>query len=59
MKLNSTINSIVFDPQYKHRMTDFGCYPSDPLSPEEVRTFVRKEVPIWVQRVRDANMEIQ
>jgi hypothetical protein len=30
-----------------------------PMSIGEVAAFIRKEIPIWAQRVRDAHLDVQ
>jgi tripartite-type tricarboxylate transporter receptor subunit TctC len=58
-KLNTTINSILDSPEYKQRALDQSCNPTNSLLPDAVRAFIRKELPLWVQRVHDAKLEIQ
>ena len=58
-KLNATIYTILQNPEYRKRVSGQGCNPTSPTSPAEVRAFVKKEVPLWVQRVQDAKLEIQ
>jgi tripartite-type tricarboxylate transporter receptor subunit TctC len=58
-KLNRTITSILDEPQSKERLISQGCNPIGPMQPSAVADFIRAEVPRWVQRVRDAHLEVQ
>lgn len=58
-KLNATITAILNEPQIKERVIGQGCNTVEPMSPQAVSNFVRAEVPRWVQRVRDAHLEVQ
>jgi tripartite-type tricarboxylate transporter receptor subunit TctC len=58
-KINTTINSILAQPQYQERAVQQGCNPPTPMSAGEVGDFIKSEVPRWVQRVRDAKLEVQ
>src|ERR1700728_1038302 len=57
--LNSTIYKMLDDPKVKEAMVDLGCDPVSPMSTGEVAAFIRKEIPIWGQRVRDAHLDVQ
>jgi tripartite-type tricarboxylate transporter receptor subunit TctC len=58
-KLNATINAILENAESRQRVTAQGCNPTSAMTPDAVRAFIRKEVPLWVQRVHDAKLEIQ
>jgi tripartite-type tricarboxylate transporter receptor subunit TctC len=58
-KLNTTINAVLVDRQYKQKVVDQGCNPTGPMSPDAVGAFIRQELPLWTQRVRDAKLEVQ
>ncbi len=57
--LNSTIYKVMSDPKIQQTMVDLACNPVPTMSTGEVAAFIRKEGPIWGQRVRDAHLEVQ
>lgn len=57
--LNSTIYTVMADAKVKDAMTDLACNPVPAMSTGEVAAFIRKEIPIWGQRVRDAHLDVQ
>jgi tripartite-type tricarboxylate transporter receptor subunit TctC len=57
--LNSTIYTVMADPKFNDAMVDLACNPVSPMSTREVAAFIRKEIPIWGQRVRDAHLDVQ
>ncbi len=58
-KINKTIETISAEPQYQERAVEMGCNPFIWMSPADTKDFIAKEVPRWVQRVRDANLQDQ
>lgn len=58
-KLNTSITAILDEPQSRERLIGQGCDPVGPMPPPAVADFIRAEVPRWVQRVRDAHLEVQ
>jgi tripartite-type tricarboxylate transporter receptor subunit TctC len=58
-KLNSTIYMVMGDPKNNEAIVDQTCNPVPPMSTSEVAAFIRKEIPIWAQRVRDAHLDVQ
>jgi tripartite-type tricarboxylate transporter receptor subunit TctC len=57
--LNSEIYTVMGDSKVKGAMVDLACNPVPTMSTSEVAAFIRKEIPIWAQRVRDAHLDVQ
>jgi tripartite-type tricarboxylate transporter receptor subunit TctC len=57
--LNSTVYMALGDSKVKDAMVDLACNPVPTMSTGEVATFIRKEIPVWGQRVRDAHLDVQ
>jgi tripartite-type tricarboxylate transporter receptor subunit TctC len=57
--LHHTIYSVLGDQKFKDAMIDQACDPVATMSTGEVAAFIRREIPIWAQRVRDANLDVQ
>jgi len=55
-KLNSEINRILKDPDFRTQIIKIGI---DPLggTPEQLATYLREQLPIWTQRAIDAGLE--
>lgn len=55
-KLNSEINKILKDPEFREQIIKIGI---DPLggTPEELGTYLRDQIPIWKQRAVEAGLK--
>lgn len=55
-KLNNEINNILKDPDFRAQIIKIGI---DPLggTPEQLATYLREQLPIWMQRAIDAGLK--
>jgi tripartite-type tricarboxylate transporter receptor subunit TctC len=58
-KLNSAVYTLLGDPKNNAAIIEQACNPMPPMSTSEVAAFIRKEIPLWAQRVRDAHLDVQ
>jgi tripartite-type tricarboxylate transporter receptor subunit TctC len=57
-KLSVAVAQALQSPEIKTRLANFGLSPM-PMSPEQLKTFINKEVLKWVRLAKDARMEPQ
>jgi tripartite-type tricarboxylate transporter receptor subunit TctC len=58
-KINTAVNRIFNEPEFKKRVIKIGQDPVPANTPEEFTAFVRKEIPRWRELVRRAGVKIQ
>jgi tripartite-type tricarboxylate transporter receptor subunit TctC len=57
--LNRQINAALAKPDVRDRLSKIGMDPSAPLTPDQTRDFVRREIDQWTTVVKAANIQAQ
>ena len=57
--LNRQINAALAKPDVRDRLSKIGMDPSAPLTPDQTRDFVRREIDQWTTVVKAANIRAQ
>ena len=57
--LNRQINAALAKPDVRDRLSKIGMDPSAPLTPDQTRDFVRREIDQWATVVKAANIRAQ
>jgi tripartite-type tricarboxylate transporter receptor subunit TctC len=57
--LNRQINAVLAKPDVRDRLSKIGMDPSAPLTPDQTRDFVRREIDQWTTVVKAANIQAQ
>jgi tripartite-type tricarboxylate transporter receptor subunit TctC len=55
--LNRNINAALAKPDIRDRLAKIGLDVSDPMSPDQARDFVRREIDQWSRVVKTANIQ--
>lgn len=55
--LNKQINAALAKPEVRERLAKMGMDVATPMTPAQIRDFVRKEIEQWAQVVKAANLE--
>jgi tripartite-type tricarboxylate transporter receptor subunit TctC len=58
-QLNRDIAEVLGGASVQGRLVGYGLEPADPMKPDEVDRFIRKEVDRWAKVVKDAGVKPQ